>query len=217
MPRITSVKPQKRKERFNIFLDGKFAFGVDENILVKNHLKVGQILTGDQIEKLIKETILGKLLDQALRFLSYRPRSQKEVTTYLTQKIAKRENIKFREAKESPLIDAVALKLKRYNYLDDHEFAKWLVNLRIKSASRGLSLIKWELIQKGVDRDIIESILSIHPNQTLIAKKAIEKKLKRWQRLSELDLKKKVYAYLASRGFDFETIKEVFAFLLKRR
>ena len=217
MPRITSIKPQKRKERFNIFLDGKFAFGVDENILVKNHLKVGQILTGDQIEKLIKETILGKLLDQALRFLSYRPRSQKEVTTYLTQKIAKRENIKFREAKESPLIDAVALKLKRYNYLDDHEFAKWLIDLRIKSASRGFSLIKWELIQKGVDRDIIESILSIHPNQTLIAKKAIEKKLKRWQGLSELDLKKKVYAYLASRGFDFETIKEVFAFLLKRR
>ena len=217
MPRITSIKPQKRKERFNIFLDGKFAFGVDENILVKNHLKVGQILTGDQIEKLIKETILGKFLDQALRFLSYRPRSQKEVTIYLTQKIAKRENIKFREAKESPLIGAVVAKLKRYNYLDDHEFAKWLVNLRIKSASRGLSLIKWELIQKGVDRDIIESILSIHPNQTLIAKKAIEKKLKRWQGLSELDLKKKVYAYLASRGFDFETIKEVFAFLLKRR
>jgi len=217
VPRITSVKPQKRKERFNIFLDDKFAFGVDENILVKNHLKVGKILTGDQIEKLIKETILGKLLDQALRFLSYRPRSQKEVTTYLTQKIAKRENIKFREAKESPLIDAVALKLKRYNYLDDHEFAKWLVGLRIKSASRGFSLIKQELIRKGIDKEIIQSLLSKYPNQTLIAKKAIEKKIKRWQGLSELDLKKKVYAHLASRGFDFETIKEVFAFLIKRR
>ncbi|KKQ89730.1 MAG: Regulatory protein RecX [Candidatus Curtissbacteria bacterium GW2011_GWC2_38_9] len=217
MPRITSVKPQKRKERFNIFLDGKFAFGVDENILVKNHLKVGKILTGDQIDKLIKETVLGKLFDQALRFLSYRPRSEKEITTYLAQKIAKRENIKFREAKESPLIGAVALKLKRYNYLDDRQFAKWLVGLRIKSASRGLSLIKQELIQKGIDKEIIQSLLSKYPNQTLIAKKAIEKKLKRWQGLSELGLKKKVYAYLASRGFDFETIKEVFAFLLKRR
>lgn len=217
MPLITSIKPQKRKERFNIFLDGKFAFGVDENIFVKNHLKVGKILTGDQIEKLIKETVLGKLLDLALRFLSYRPRSQKEITTYLTQKIAKRENIKFREAKESPLIDAVVVKLKRYNYLDDHEFAKWLINLRIKSASRGLFLIKRELIQKGIDKDIIESILSIHPNQTFMAKKAIEKRIKRWQGLSELDLKKKVYAYLAGRGFDFETIRETFAFFKKNR
>ena len=37
----------------------------------------------------------------------------------------------------------------------------------------------------------------------------IEKKLKKWQGLSQIDLKKKIYAYLAGRGFDFQTIKEV--------
>lgn len=217
MPQITSIEPQKKKKgRFNVFLDGQFAFGIDENTLVKNLLKVGQILTKNQVERLVKETILGKLTDQALRFLSIRPRSEKEVVDYLVQKIARRENIKYQEAKQSPLIDTVIVKLKRYKYLDDRQFAKWLVNSRIKLGPRGLFLIKQELIHKGISKENIESVLIGYPDQRVLAQRAIEKKLKKWHGLSRIDLKKKIYTYLAGRGFDFETIKQVFAFLTKK-
>jgi len=217
VPQITSIEPQKKKKnRFNVFLDGQFAFGIDENTLVKNRLKVGQILAKNQLQKLIKETIIGKLMDQSLRFLSYRPRSEKEIVTYLVQKIARTENIKYQEAKQSPLIDTVIRKLKRYKYLDDRQFAKWLVNSRIKSGSRSPFFIKQELISKGISKETIGVVLGRYPDQRVLARRAVEKKLKKWQGLSQIDLKKKIYAYLAGRGFDFQTIKEVFAFLTKK-
>src|SRR3990167_1071369 len=217
MPLITSIEPQKkRKNRFNIFLDEEFGFAADENVLLKYNLKISQSLTQSQIEKLIKENELGKLMDQSLRFLSYRPRSEKEVVDYLIGKISQKENIKYSQAKESPLIKQVVLKLKKYKYLDDFEFANWLVRSRIKSKPQRLSLVKFDLEKKGIDDEIINSIIAKYPDQTVLAKRAIEKKLANWQKLPKGDFKKKIYQYLASRGFNFETIGEVFANLEKK-
>jgi len=217
MPLITSIEPQKkRKNRFNIFLDEEFGFAADENVLLKYNLKISQSLTQSQIEKLIKENELGKLMDQSLRFLSYRPRSEKEVVDYLIGKISQKENIKYSQAKESPLIKQVVLKLKKYKYLDDFEFANWLVRSRIRSKPQGLSRIKFDLKRKGIDNEIIDSIIAKYPDQTVLAKRAIEKKLANWQKLPKGDFKKKIYAYLISRGFNFETIGEVFANLEKK-
>ena len=217
MPLITSIEPQKkRKNRFNIFLDEEFGFAADENVLLKYNLKISQSLTQSQIEKLIKENELGKLMDQSLRFLSYRPRSEKEVVDYLIGKISQKENIKYSQAKESPLIKQVVLKLKKYKYLDDFEFANWLVRSRIRSKPQGLSLVKFDLEKKGIDDEIINSIIAKYPDQTVLAKRAIEKKLANWQKLPKGYFKKKIYQYLASRGFNFETIGEVFANLEKK-
>jgi len=217
MPLITSIEPQKkRKNRFNIFLDEEFGFAADENVLLKYNLKISQSLTQSQIEKLIKENELGKLMDQSLRFLSFRPRSEKEVVDYLIGKISRKENIKYSQVKESPLIKQVVVKLKKYKYLDDFEFANWLVRSRIRSKPQGLSLVKFDLEKKGIDDEIINSIIAKYPDQTVLAKRAIEKKLANWQKLPKGDFKKKIYAYLISRGFNFETIGEVFANLEKK-
>ena len=88
MPAITSVEPQKKKERFNIFVDGKFRFGLDAETLVKSGLKVGQEISEKEIEKLVLENEVRKLMDKALRFLSFRPRSESEVRQYLRKKLS---------------------------------------------------------------------------------------------------------------------------------
>lgn len=216
--RITAIEPQKKRSgRFNIYLDNRFGFAIDENNLVESHLRVGQILTNLQIEKFTGKNQLGKLLDSSLRFLSYRPRSEKEVIDYLTKKIAASENIKFHQAKENPLIKKIIAKLKKYNYLNDREFANWLISSRIRSGARGVIYLKLELKTKGVDPDIVESILLDRSVDELkLAKSALAKKAKRWRGLSGIDLKKKGYQYLASRGFSYETIKEAFANLAKK-
>lgn len=217
MPQISAIEPQKkRKNRFNVYLDGNFAFGVNENTLVKNNLKVNQILTKSEIEKIIKDNALAKLQDAALRFLSYRQRSEKEVGDYLINKIAKDENIKYSAAKESPLIGLILSKFRKYKYIDDLEFAKWWVKSRV-SRPKGIRLIKLELLRKGVDRDTVDKVLSSAGSQADLAKKALAKKIKKWQNLPAIEFKKKIYQYLASRGFDFDTIKETFAQFVKKQ
>lgn len=217
MPQITAIEPQKkRKNRFNIYLDGQFAFGVDENALVKNRLKVGERLTNNQVANLIKETTLGKLTDLALRFLSYRQRSEKEIKVYLTRKIAQKENIKAKDAVQSPQVSAVLAKLKKYSYINDTEFAKWWVASRIESHPMGKYLLKQELRRKGISPQIVESILLKVPDERKLAINLIEKKIKKWPKLPPLQFKKKAYAFLLSRGFGWDVAKETVAFLAKK-
>ena len=218
MPQITAIEPQKkRKNRFNIYLDGQFAFGIESENLAKFNLKIGSNLATYEVSSIIAKEETSKLTDYALRFLSLRPRSEEETRDYLVKKIIKLDNVGYQQAIVSPLIDKVITKLKRYQYLNDNQFAQWLTASRTGSNPRGVTLIKLELVKRGVNRQIIESVLSQVPNQTKLAQKALEKKLRHWQGLSPQNLKKKVYSYLASRGFDWSTIGEVFAFLSKKR
>lgn len=218
MPEISKVEPQKKHEkRFNIFLDGQFAFGISDENLLKNNLKIGKKLSDEDIAKILSSEETGKLTDIATNFLSYRPRSEKEIVDHLTKKISVRDGVKFQEAQESPLIAKVINKLKRYKYINDLEFARWYVESRLRSRPRALAVIKMELRRKGIQKEIIESVTQSSDDELTLAKNALLKKAKRWQKLSNVDLKKKVYQYLASRGFGFETIKEAFAMLTKKR
>ena len=88
MSEVTSIEPQKKKERFNIFVDGKFAFGLDAETVVKSGLKIGQEISEKEIEKLVFENEIKKLMEKALRFLAFRPRSEKEVHSQLNKKLA---------------------------------------------------------------------------------------------------------------------------------
>lgn len=218
MPQISEITKQKKRERFNVFLDGRFAFSISNYSLLENKLSVGTILDEDKINHILAKEQIGNLTDLAVKFLSFRPRSEKEVKDYLTKKIAIKNEIKFSDAQVSPLISQVINKLKRYKYINDEEFASWLLNSRLKSASpRSLRLIKAELKIKGIDPQIIEIVSQKTPNESKQAKKALSKKIKRWENLKVLEFKKKAYAYLLSRGFDFESIKDAVAFYTKKR
>ncbi|OGD95573.1 hypothetical protein A3F02_02515 [Candidatus Curtissbacteria bacterium RIFCSPHIGHO2_12_FULL_38_9b] len=218
MPEITSVESQKKqKNRFNIYIDGKFAFGADENVVAKFRIHAGLKLSATQVTNLVKESDQAKLMDQTLNFLSYRPRSEKEIRDYLTKRISKKEKVSWHQASESPLINNILVKFKRYKYINDSDFASWWLESRSKSNPKGILAVKYELIKKGIDRDIIETSLAKIPNQLKIAKIAIEKKMKSWKNHKKYELKKKIYAYLAARGFEADTIKEAFAHFDKKR
>ena len=217
MPQITDIVKQKRDERFNIFLDEKFAFSISSYALVKNNLKVGSVLEQKQIDDVQSREYLTGLTDLAVKFLGFRPRSEKEIKNYLAKKIAQKNEVKYNAASESPLIALIVKKLKKYKYLDDYQFALWFLKSRINSKSRSLSVIKTELRAKGISSDIVEKIINNAPSEATQAKNVLSKKAKRWQKLTEIDFKKKAYAYLSSRGFDYSTIKEAVAFFQKKR
>ena len=217
MPQISSIEPQKKRKRFNVFTDGKFAFGCDPQIIVEKKLSIGKNLTNREIDEIISKETISKLTDKALHFLSFRPRSEKEVSDFLTKKIADLENIKFNQAKESPLIKRIIAKFKKYHYLDDLEFTRWFVKSRVKNRPKGASVLTLELRKKGISSDAITQVINQLPNQTELAIKAVSKKLNTWSRLAPVDFKRKIYQYLAPRGFNYETIKEAIAILVKKR
>lgn len=219
MPRITLLEPQLRNpHRFNIFLDGEFAFGGDEDLVVEKRLIIGKELTTLEVEQLIQEAEIGKLMEKMYRLFSIRQRSEKEVKDYFRVK-NQESRVKGKEAISNLALELVIKKLKQKGLLNDLEFAKSWIEARRRSRQKGDRLIKLELSQKGVAKEIIGEAFSLQLSaisEEDLAMKAMEKKMRVWKDLSKLEFKKKAYQYLGRKGYDFETISTIIEKLLQK-
>lgn len=201
MPQITKISPQKRKKRVNVFIDGKFAFGADLETLAKHNLQVGQKISQKKIEEIIKESEFQKVYDRTLKFLSFRPRSEKEVRDWLNKK---------KTGEETKRI--VIKKLKETKLLDDREFASWWIEQRVTFRPIGKAGLKYELRKKGVEGEIVDEALEKKITDSFerkLALKVAKKKSPAYQKLPPLEFRQKMGGFLARRGFSWEVIKEV--------
>lgn len=143
-----------------------------------------------------------KFYNKALKFLSYRPRSVEEVRKNLLKKKSPEE-----------VIEKIIKKLKEYKFIDDKEFVKWWIEQRNNYKPRSLRLIKMELGQKGIVKDLIEETingLELTVDDLQSAKKLIEKRLHKYKNLPREEKFQKVARYLSSKGFNYDIIKEIF-------
>lgn len=194
---ITSIKSQKKHQRFNIYLDGKFALGVSGLALAKMKLKVGQLIDKKKLKSLKEQDSQDKAHDQVLRFLSYRPRSEKEVKDYLQKK---KKGVK--------TISGVTRRLKEQRLIDDTAFARWWLEQRIQFRPKGKRLLWLELRKKGVDPEVIDGVLAGYSQELSLAQKLAQKKLKTYRHLDPLEFRQKMTGFLARRGFDWGVIKK---------
>lgn len=171
-----------------------------------------------------------RYFNSSLRFLSFRQRSEKEVRDNLTRKIrhsGKRSASRIRSEEldsgvlhadalspqnDDKIIDQVIDKLKEKKFINDEEFAKWWIESRTRFRPRSLKLIAFELKQKGIAQDLIESGIR---NQELgikddasMARKLVEKKIGKYKGVSKQELYQKLGSFLVRRGFNWETIKQ---------
>lgn len=198
MAEITKIKSQKNKKRVNIYLDGKFAFGLNADNFLKACLKIGQELTEKQVEELIFKNESQKLLDKTYRLLSFRPRSEKEIHDYLKKK------------KALPKLSSwVIKKLKVQKMINDQTFAVWWVEQRSTFRPRGKMGLRMELAQKGINREIAGKVIDEMVDELALAQKAAQKKMKALNKLDDQEFRKKMAAFLSRRGFSWETIKTV--------
>lgn len=211
MPKITSVEPQRKNpKRFNVFLDGEFAFGADEDLVVEYRLVPGKVLDTSDVEKLLFEAEVGKLMEKMYRLWNIRQRSEKEVRDYFRAKNLELR-IKGKEQISQLVIDALVETLKKKGLINDLEFAKAWVEARRNSKKKGIRAIKAELFQKGIDKEIIEDVIRQQVagnSEEDLARQALEKKMKAWKNLSPLEHNKKAYEFLARKGFEYEVIKK---------
>ncbi len=211
--KITSVDPQKKNpKRFNIFLDGQFAFGADEDLVVERRLVIGKEINPDDMEKILSEAEVGKLVEKVYGLLNIRYRSEKEIRDYLRRKNYE-SRIKEKQETSELVVNELIDKLKRRGLIDDLRFAKEWVEARRKSKKKGINALKSELFQKGIDREIINDVLSNQNSdenaEINLAKEALEKKLRIWNNLPDIEFKQKALRFLMSKGFNYDLAKQV--------
>jgi len=143
-----------------------------------------------------EEGALKKAQNMALRLLTYRARSGKEVHEYLERK-------GFEEAVVQKTLDS----LKEYNYLDDKKFTEEYINYR-KNRGFGFIRIRYELIMKGIDKIIIDSAIdkNFSPDDDFERIKAILTKRIKTDRPFSENLLLKQSLFLKKRGFQDDLI-----------
>lgn len=193
---ITALTIQKRhKERVNVFLDGAYAFSL--SLYAVGPLKRGQCLSQVDIARLQSADEAHRAYHHALRLLGYRPRSQAEVERHLHQK--------------GYSVDAISAAIERLlvkRYVDDAAFARYWLESRGRFRPRGVRALRYELRQKGLDNDLIDSVLTALDEEAS-AWAAIEKKLERWRTLDQAAYRKKVMGFLSRRGFAYGTVRAI--------
>ena len=193
---ITALKIQKRsKERVNLFLDGEYAFSV--SLAVAATLKKGQYLSDADIEQLKDQYERYKAYHHAVRFLSFRARSQMEVESHLRDKDY-----------TADVINQTVERLKQEHYLDDEAFVRFWLEDRERFRPRGERGLRYELRQKGIADELIDTMLT-DLDEDQLAWDAVEPKLRQWHQLDEADLKKKIFGFLSRRGFGYEVAQTV--------
>lgn len=148
-----------------------------------------------------KPQIIERYYNLSIRYLSYRPRSEKEIIDYLTKK-------KIDEQIQSQIIE----KLKKYNFINDIEFVNFWIEQRIKFKHKPLRAIEYELKQKGIDRNLIETAMEKFDKNVFDlenAKKLAERKMDFYRNLDPKKRREKVMNYLLRKGFSYDVVKKI--------
>ncbi len=197
MPEITAIVEQKKdKTRVSIDLDGRFFCGMKLETVVQNRLKVGSDVTLEELSRMQFESEKLTALDRALTHISHSMKTEREVSDYLKGKGYLDEVISF-----------VIEKMKGYGYLDDKEYA--LRYTESVKGRKGARLIAAELRRKGVSDAAISSALgTLREEGEGEGARAVLEKYLRSKDLTDPKTFKKAYAYLLSKGFDGDTVRD---------
>lgn len=196
--KITRIQAQKRKGRYNIYIDGEYAFPVAEGILVKHMLTKGTKVSKDLQKQLEAEDNFSKAYTRALNYLSYSLRTEKQIRDDLIDK-------------EFDLyVDEVILKLKDQNLINDLEYAKSYIRTSANINRKGPRIIEQELRKKGITDLQIEEAMTEYPYDLRLenASKLIEKQMKKPNKSSEREKINKINAYLYGKGYSNDVISE---------
>lgn len=201
MKKITAIEPQKKNlQRVNVYLDGEFAFGLAR--IVAAWLKIGQEISDEKIAALQAEDEREAVYQRALRLLNYRPRSTAEIRKNLDK-----HNIPV------PLIAETIERLERNGLVNDETFARLWVENRNQFRPRSRSYLTMELHQKGIDDEIIRTVLNADADEEALAFEAARKYARRVEGLEQTEFRNKLGGFLARRGFSYAIIAPIVALL----
>lgn len=199
MAQITQIVKIGSAKRYQLYLDGEPALSIHEDVLVKYSLYKGMELDESEWSDLLLAEEENKIRQAALRYLSYRPRTCKQMEEYLLEKEFALERIQ-----------SVLQELQQLGYLDDKSFAVEWVRER-KNKGFGNFRIQQELKAKGIRDEYISLALAETDweEERRLAMEVAERRYSRIKNEPWQKIERKLSNFLLRRGFSWEVISSV--------
>lgn len=205
---ITKIVQQKNKKRYSIYINDQYYMGVSENVLVNHNLRKGMIVSLAVLNDIVYEEEQSKANHYALRLLSFRGRSEREIISKMQEK----------EYNDNTIKNTLSF-LKSYKYIDDNSFASDYIRSKIRTKKYGKIKVKQDLMQKGVSKDIINSKVEELTSFDQEYQSALDISMKKLETTYKNDdhqaQYRKLGAFLQRRGFEYEVISKILNKLVK--
>lgn len=198
--KITELKPQKNGTFYNLFIDGEFLCSVNDELILLHHLSVGKEINKEELIEIQRQSILKKSYNFAIRYLSFRMRTEEEVRSYLLGKEFDENTIKI-------TLD----KLKDYKFIDDDQYIKSYVKGKI-SEGKSKNKIKYDLLKKGLEEEsVIEQLQLDYPHDVELnyLEKQMEKATDKYKQLPYRDKVAKISQHFLQKGYQSEDIRRI--------
>jgi len=193
---------KKDESNVIVYLDNGEKLYLTQEVIMMNGLRKNQEISEDHFSFLINENKKFHIKQRAFRLLGRRLHSINELRIKLLQKDYEKE-----------IVEKVLNELIVSRYLDDYRFSIMFTEEKIRTKLWGKNKIKAELLKKKINPEIMDDVLKEKFPEGNFVNDAItlaEKKLKSFSNrgFDNQKLKSKLFSFLYSRGYDFETSKE---------
>ncbi len=199
--KIIDIQPQLNDPLLHkIHLDDTTHVAVPKRLVDNLGLRIGLEIEAEVIEKLIDAEEMMRAKKYALEMLQEEIYSKSQMSRHLEK-----------EGFRDETVETIVTELIQTGHIRDRQFAEKWIQRRIKSNPRGRKLLKQELIEKGVDRKTAEQVIN-EVNAEVEAKLALqiaEKQAKKYKHLTNQAAQRRLYGYLARRGYDSDLILKI--------
>ncbi len=194
------IGPSKKKNAYKIYIDYDYAFLLYKQDIKKYQLEIDKEVTSELFDEIIEDTVYRRAKQKALAILKHMDRTEKEL-------ISKLKDAHYTDIIIEKTIDY----LKGYSYINDERYASNYI--RLKKSTLSILTIKTKLLQKGINKELLEKIIAIEYDledddmdpEIIAINKAIQKKYKDITDIN-YDDRQKLKASLYRKGFDLDKI-----------
>jgi regulatory protein len=205
--KITSVeKSKKNNKMLSVFIDNVYSFSISEEDYFRLNLYEKTSISEREIDDIKNSIALKTVKSSAIRLITYKLLSEKELFLKLIAK-----------GYDEDVVNIAIEEVKSIGYLNDTIYAQKFVYERIKLKPKSKKALSFELANKGISGDIIETVLNnIDYDEDVVIERLLRKKFGKYD-LADPKITKKAYSFLMHRGFDFENIKRVINKIIKEK
>ncbi|HET9683796.1 MAG TPA: regulatory protein RecX [Gemmatimonadaceae bacterium] len=201
MNTITAITPTPRHPgRFELLVDGKSFATLSLDAIERLRLVVGGSVAGME-EHITHEAAALKTYDRALNMLAFRGRASRELARSLERK-----------GEPRVLVSRAIERLTEQGLLDDSAFAESFTRAKVLGAQQSRRRVQQDLARKGVAREVSDAAIATvfeeeQVDQRQIVEQAARKKLASLRKLEPMVRRRRLYAFLARRGYDADDIR----------
>lgn len=210
---ISNISQAKNKPKFVVLLtDTNNKYTIYKDVVKKCGLRKGDPITEGKLNEILFLDEFHRGKDTALRYFSYRQRSEYELRKKLESKKFKMK-----------VVDSVISNLKGIGLINDREFAESFTRNTLKGKAIGRNLLKQRLFDKKIPKDIVLQIIEksySNINEKESALETAKKQLKKYRITKSKSDDKQNYirlsSFLSRRGFSWEIISNVMKQVFKK-